>query len=314
MRNRQSTPSEPCLARQRDASMRTQGRSAGVCGPGPRSHVSKVAALGVVAVAAMGGAVSFAQRPIVPLPTVPLADPCADARLHLRCPDLVMSAPFNLSLDRTTRRHHVLLRAASSINNLGAGPLELRGRRDASGVMRVSQAIYDRRGRAHIVRTDGRLDYKFVPGARYDHPSVPDYTYWKFRYAAGFELWSIDRLRRALRLVRAGPKLDYCFRDLFRTHQSARSPSRAVYPACSRRRAIQRVTLGTSVGWSDVYPYDYPEQWIDVTGLRGRFAYVQIADPRNLLFESNKQNNLSETYVELPSGRILGHRSGVSQP
>jgi len=63
-----------------------------------------------------------------------------------------------------------------------------------------------------------------------------------------------------------------------------------------------------------VYPYEYPEQWIDVTGLRGSFAYVQIADPDSLLMESNKGNNVSETYVSLPSGRVLGHRVGVPAP
>jgi hypothetical protein len=72
--------------------------------------------------------------------------------------------------------------------------------------------------------------------------------------------------------------------------------------------------LGTSVGWSDVYPYEYPEQWIDVTGLRGHFAYAQIADPENLLIESNHKNDVSETYVSLPSGRVLGHRVGVAAP
>jgi hypothetical protein len=72
--------------------------------------------------------------------------------------------------------------------------------------------------------------------------------------------------------------------------------------------------LGTSVGWSDVYPYEYPEQWIDVTGLRGRFAFVQVADPEGLLIESDHRNNLSETFVQLPSGRVLGRRVAVAGP
>jgi hypothetical protein len=72
--------------------------------------------------------------------------------------------------------------------------------------------------------------------------------------------------------------------------------------------------LGTSVGWSDVYPYEYPQQWIDVTGLRGRFAYVHVADPNSLLIERNDRNNLSETYVALPSGHVLGHRVAVAVP
>jgi hypothetical protein len=51
-----------------------------------------------------------------------------------------------------------------------------------------------------------------------------------------------------------------------------------------------------------------------VTGLRGRFAYVHVADPNALLIERNDRNNLSETYVALPSGHVLGHRVAVAVP
>jgi len=44
--------------------------------------------------------------------------------------------------------------------------------------------------------------------------------------------------------------------------------------------------------------------------LRGRLAYVQIAD----LIESSPSNDVSETYIALPSGRALGHRVAVSTP
>ena len=64
--------------------------------------------------------------------------------------------------------------------------------------------------------------------------------------------------------------------------------------------ATRRVTLGTSVGWSDVYPPTYPEQWIDVTGLRGCFAYRHIADPRNGIYESNERNNAATVTIRLP--------------
>jgi hypothetical protein len=124
----------------------------------------------------------------------------------------------------------------------------------------------------------------------------------------------MNQNRNALRLVRTGPKVDYCLRDLFRTFPSPRSPKSAVYPACNQNPNIKRDVLGTSVGWTDSYPYEYPEQWIDVTGLRGRFAYLQIADPDKLLIESNHDNDISETYIDLPSGRVLGHRVGVGHP
>jgi len=48
--------------------------------------------------------------------------------------------------------------------------------------------------------------------------------------------------------------------------------------------------------------------------LRGRLAYVQIADPERLLIESSPSNDVSETYIALPSGRALGHRVAVSTP
>jgi len=67
------------------------------------------------------------------------------------------------------------------------------------------------------------------------------------------------------------------------------------------------VTLGTSIGWSDIYPSDYDNQWINVTGLRGCYAYVLRLDPFNSLFELNKNNNVSQRKIRLP-WRGYGHR------
>lgn len=250
----------------------------------------------------------------VPATEPPVVAPCSDAQLQLRCPDLVMSAPFDVHVDRASLRGHVLLRAASSVNNLGKGPLELRAHRRRAGPWIVEQAIYDRRGRRHLFETAGQLVFKFVPGYRYGHPRVGNYSYWKFRQVAAFQLWTIDARFRTVHLVRVGPKVDYCLRDLIRTHPTARSPVNPVYPGCSQDPRLRHDVLGTSVGWSDVYPYEYPQQWVDVTGLRGRFAFVMIADPEGVLRESNKNNNASETYVQLPSGRVIGQRVGVPAP
>jgi hypothetical protein len=241
-------------------------------------------------------------------------NPCLQAALHLHCPALIMSAPFELHLDRATIPGRVLLRASSSINNYGKGPIELRARRTGPHTTVVYQAIYDRDGAAHLYRTAAKLTFKYIPGERYEYGNVGAASYWKLKHAAGFQLWSIDQNYKAIQLVRGGPKIDYCLRDLRRTRPSSDSPREAVYPACSQDPGMRRDVLGTSVGWSDVYPYSYPEQWIDVTGLQGRFAYVQIVDPDNLLFDSNPQHKVSETYIGLPSGRILGHRAGVAAP
>ena len=266
-------------------------------------------ALTVAAALAAGLLVASSGSGQTPPTPTPAPSPC----VHLRCPDLVMSAPFDLTFDRSSEPGHVLLRASSSVNNHGIGPLELRGHRRGPHSMRVTQIVYHASGRRAFFPSTGLLGFKFVSGERYGF-SFPNASYWKFRGAVRFQLWSLDAAHHAVKLVRFGPKLFYCFRDLFRTRPSGRTPSRAAYPACSENPAQRRVTLGTSVGWSDVYPYSYPEQYIDVTGLRGRFAYVQVADPFHRIVESNELNNVSETFVRLPSGRILGRRVGVAKP
>jgi hypothetical protein len=271
---------------------------------------------GLVAAAALLvllAAAATATSQTTPPAQAPAPNPCDNPLEELRCPDLVMSVPSHFTMDRRTERGHVLLRATSSIDNHGTGPLELRGRRRSARSMRVTQIVYRENGTRAFFPSKALLGFKFVSGRRYGF-TYPNFSYWKFRGAARFQLWSVDSQNKPIKLVRFGPKLFYCFRDLERTHPSKASPRYAVYPACSQDPYKRAVTLGTSVGWSDIYPYTYPEQYIDVTGLRGRFAYVQVADPFNRIVESRENNNISEVYIQLPSGRILGERHGVSTP
>lgn len=275
--------------------------------------LAAVVALLAVAGAAGAGGLAARSRAHAAAVTGP-PDPCLRPRLHLRCPDLVMSAPSDLEFDRSTIPGRVLLRATSSVDNHGLGPIEVSAHRTGPHRWRTWQAIYDRSGRRRLFPVHAQLVFKYVSGQRYGIGFLGDASYWKLAHLASFQLWSIGPGFKALRLVRTGPKLDYCLRDLTLTRPSRRSPASPVYAGCREDPALQHDVFGTSVGWSDVYPYSYPEQWIDVTGLRGRFAYVQIADPRHLFHESDERDNVSETYVSLPSGRILGHRVGVSKP
>jgi hypothetical protein len=230
--------------------------------------------------------------------TVP-ENPCDRPLLDLLCPDLRMSPPFDLRIDRRTIRHRVLLRAANSINSRGAGPAELFGTRSGPSTADATQKIERAGGGKMTVRTGARLGFKSIPG---------QYRYWKFANAARFELWTVDGLLRPVKRVRTGPKVFYCLRDLKRTQPMPRSPGRFRYPKCSQNPRMRSVTLGTSVGWSDIYPPTYHEQWIDVTGLRGTFAFMHIADPKNGIWESNEDNNVGTTIVKLPSGRAVSRQ------
>jgi Lysyl oxidase len=231
-------------------------------------------------------------------------NPCIGPQAaQLRCPDFVMRRPYGLYTDRLTKAGSTVLRAGNVIDSIGAGPAELRGRRVSRRFMDARQRIHRRDGGIRSIDTNARLEFKFAHQQRY---------WWKFHDAARFELWRVDSRGRRTVKVRTGPKVAYCLRDLTRTRPTVRrSPRRRVYPACSTNPRAQSVIVGTSPGWADIYPPAYPEQWIDVTGLRGCFAYVHIADPENGIYESNEDNNEAQAIVRLPF-RADRRRSGCS--
>jgi hypothetical protein len=220
------------------------------------------------------------------------------AELRLRCPDLVMRRPYAFHL-RKSRAGRELLATANAIVNVGDGPLELRGRRTGPRRMASRQVIRAARGgEPRVLEEDGEIGYFDTRGRG---------VYWKFRDAARFELWRLDPDTGArLELVKTSPKLYYCYRDLRRVRRLTdgrpypASPRRPQFGACSQTGGLSRVTLGTSVGWADIYPWHYPQNWIDVTGRRGCFAYVHIADPRNHFRELDETNNASSVTIRLP--------------
>lgn len=225
-----------------------------------------------------------------------VSDPCRTPKRakNLLCPDLRIGLPSGMYLDRKARPGRLLLRATNDIRSRGLGPMELRGHRDRPRSMNVTQAIKRRAGGYALFPTQGRLRF-FTVGYRWGG------SYWKVRDPLRFELWRINGNRVKTKRVRVGPKQFYCFRDLELTNPaSTRAPREAVYPACNQNPKVRHVTLGTSVGWSDIYPSTYHLQWIDVTGLKGCFAYVLRLDPGNVLFELNKRNNTAERIVRLP--------------
>jgi hypothetical protein len=220
-------------------------------------------------------------------------NPCEgpEAR-HLLCPNLRIGPPSGLYVEYAGPGSE-LLRATSDVRSRGRGPIELRGRRNGWRTMRVNQRIY-RAGGGHVdVHTGASLRFTSV-GAYWGG------SFWKVHQLAHFELRRADPGGQLGAVVRVGPKLNYCLRDLERTRPGARSPSSFHYPGCNQNPYQSHVVLGTSVGWSDIYPAEYDNQWINVAGLRGCFAFEMIVDPQQLLFESNERDNTSRRLVRLP--------------
>ena len=218
-------------------------------------------------------------------------NPCHQAHLHLLCPDLVMSRPGNLQLVHTPGGHVHLL-SENRIENVGRGPAELFGVRHKLREMEAYQVIHTVHGHRHRYRTGGELYFYPVPGQG---------RYWKWHHAAEFQLWSLDKQGHRKQLVRTGPKHDYCLRDLEPSRRRpAGSPGHPIYPGCSQDGSIRHRRLGTSVGWADVYPATYEHNWIDVTGFRGCFAYIHVADPDHRIWERRENNNAGVRVIRLP--------------
>lgn len=225
--------------------------------------------------------------------------PCSAPARTVACPDLVMRPPYDMRIVRSGRRS--LLASASAIVNVGDGPLEIRARRPSGGqtLMAARQVLrpLSGRGRPRVLLVSGRVEY-YDTGTRG--------TYWKYHGAAGFTLRPVGPGGTVGPVVRTGPKVEYCFRDLRRVHVpgsglpypgSLAEPS---FGACSTTAGARSLTLGTSVGWADIYPADYPQNALDVTGLAGCFSYTLTADPDDQLRELREDDNSASVVVRLP--------------
>ena len=249
---------------------------------------------GPAALAILGAFVVFAMAPASDAGSraARAKNPCHGPKAdQLLCPDLRMRPPFDI--ERAKVGGKPVLRAANSINSVGRGPASLHGRRSGSRTMNAKQWIRKKGGGVRGVDTGARLFFKFIPGQG---------RYWKWRNAAKFQLFRLDRDGNRIKRVATGAKMIYCLRDLEHTHPGMRrSPNNPVYPACNQNPSKQAVTLGTSVGWSDVYPYSYYQQYISLRHIpkSGCYAFVHKADPNHHMFELKERNNAASTVVYL---------------
>jgi Lysyl oxidase len=222
----------------------------------------------------------------------PLENPCEGQQARqLLCPNLRIGTPSEMYVSSYDGK--TLLHATSDVESRGRGPMELHGQRDGPKKMRVTQRIYKVGGGHITVRTDASLHFT----------DVGEYfggSYWKVHQLARFTLRRVLPGGGVGPVLRTSPKLNYCLRDLDRTRPGRRSPGAAHYPGCNQDPYIHRDVLGTSVGWSDIYPADYDKQYINVSGLRGCFVFEMTVNPKHHLFESNEHDNSSHRRVRLP--------------
>ena len=193
------------------------------------------------AACAAAAAPAQAQYP-TPTPAPPAApNPCVgELAAELLCPDLLMGPPSQMFVSKGGGK--VLLHAANDIRSRGEGPLEVRGTRTSRRYMSVRQAIHGRDKKVRLFDTPARLVFYDIPGQG---------PYWKFQNAAVFQIWSVGANGQRGELLRKGPKLSYCFRDLKRTDPGGAQPGEARLPRvqpAGRDQGADPRDLGRLVG------------------------------------------------------------------
>ncbi len=204
----------------------------------------------------------------------------------LLLPDLRTLAPSGLRISRNSSNGSTLLKLTNSIWNGGYGPLDLMGVVEPGS---ETQHVVQR-----ILRDDGEYTEKSI-GEFIFHTG---HNHWHLDSFSVYELWSLQPNGTLDQVVATSGKVSYCLRDIHRSAE-AEKIDRAGFTSCSP------VRQGLSVGWTDVYQYYLAGQSIDITGLGdGTFALMSIADPFNLIQESDEINNGIVIYIEIEGAKV----------
>ena len=198
-------------------------------------------------------------------------------------PDLDQRAPFRLTVVGTK------LGFASATDNVGEGPIWVRGSRPAaSGPMRAQQLVRLSDGSVRAYDDAGRLRYT---------PS-PTHTHW---HLLGFQRYELRTPEGSL-LVR-DRKSGFCLADHYglARRRVQRFTGGTFYGNCaaSDPRALS-VEQGTSIGFTDLYPAHFHGQNLELRGIpAGVYLLVHRANPGLQLEEIDYTNNAASLRIRL---------------
>jgi Tol biopolymer transport system component len=215
----------------------------------------------------------------------------------LLLPDLDQQAPSGILVMRSGNR--MKLGFTSAVDNVGDGPIHIRGTRFGSArVMRADQLIHSRNGTIRTVRQVGRLAYE----------AHPPHYHW---HLEPYESYELRRAADGAFVGRDG-KSGFCLLD--RWGHAVRRPGivpgkpRFVGDCAGGQPEARRVDEGSSVGYTDRYPGFFHGQDIDITGLEaGLYVLVHRANPERRIRELRYSNNASSALIRIsPTDPLTG--------
>jgi hypothetical protein len=212
-------------------------------------------------------------------------------------PDLDQAPPSAVSVIEGEGRERLVF--LSSVENVGAGPLVVSGRREAGERdMHATQLFRHSDGSTTTVPLRARL--RFVASETHRH--------WHLLGFESYELRTVDG-----RTLGRDHKTGFCLGDRYDVSVSTRlpgEPARAVWTQeCGRGQTQRRRILeGISPGFGDDYVPLLEGQYIDVTGfVPRRYVLVHRVNSNRDIRESDYANNAGSVLLELardPGGML----------
>jgi len=190
------------------------------------------------------------------------------------------------------------LRFSNSVANIGRGRLTI--------TMKVSEADDERRIYQIIRKNDGTRVRRNT-GAQYEYH--PTHAHLHYEGFASYDLFKVDpqtgdRLEKASEGIKSG----FCLIDVQLVWWAEVGNERRHYsfPSCNvPARGEGKYVLGISRGWSDVYTWDLPDQYVDITGLPdGVYEVVSTADSARTLIEKTRRDNTRSAFVRITGDEV----------
>lgn len=203
-------------------------------------------------------------------------------------PDLDQAPIGAVSIDVEQGRERLVF--LSAVENVGAGPLLVAGRRSGGAEMTAAQLV--RRADGSTIVHPLRAGLRFVVAETHRHWHLLGFERYELRTADG-------------KAVGRDRKTGFCLGDRYDARASVRipgEPPRAVWTQeCGRGQPERlRIREGISPGFGDDYVPLLEGQYIDVTGLpAGRYLLVHEVNPGHDLREESYGNNAASALLEL---------------
>jgi Bacterial Ig domain/Lysyl oxidase len=252
---------------------------------------------------------SFALLAVAAMALAAIASaPRAARSASVTLPDMKMLVPVSqISIGTNSRTGDRQLQFTHITWDAGSGPFEIDPTYNpATGLASFVQAIYSSPSPG-VWQFDHSVP--LAAAGAFDPPF--DYRF----PLTSFTLNQVNADGSVGRAVATSPKTDFCMTGDAYVGGVPNTPGRTFIPQSNCTSSAK--PLGWSVGWGDEYDQTDNGQPIDLTGVPdGSYVLQGIADPEHVLTESDPDNNVVDTRLQISgsSVQVLSQTSPVVTP